>query len=88
MYEDLSLRFYRGGEAAFDLYTHYMYEKIFSERFVRTLTPEQLEVMRQHFFDRYARQTHCLIRLTEAQDPFFAALDDNLPPTARSGPRR
>jgi len=79
MYEDLSLRFYRGGEAAFDLYTHYMYEKIFSETFVRTLTPEQLDVMRQRFFDRYAGQTHCLIRLTEAQDPFFSSLDDNLP---------
>jgi len=79
MYEDLSLRFYRGDEPAFELYTHYMYEKIFSERFVRTLTPEQLDVMRQRFVDRYARQTHCLIRLTQAQDPFFAALDDNLP---------
>lgn len=79
MYEDLSLRFYRGGEAAFELYTHYMYEKIFSEAFIRTLTPEQLETMRQRFFDRYAHETHCLIRLTEAQDPFFAALDDNLP---------
>jgi pimeloyl-ACP methyl ester carboxylesterase len=56
-----------------------MYEKIFSETFVRKLRPEQLEVMRQRFFDRFADETHCLVRLTEAQDPFFAALDANLP---------
>jgi pimeloyl-ACP methyl ester carboxylesterase len=77
MYEDISLRFYRGGPEAFELYTHYMYEKIFSERFVRTLEPEQLEKMRQNFYDRYWDKTHCLIRLTEAQDPFFAALEEN-----------
>src|SRR6266498_1511171 len=33
MYEDLSLRFYRRGPEAFDLYTRYMYEKIFGETF-------------------------------------------------------
>ena len=77
MYQDLSLRFYRGGREAFELYTHYMYEKIFGERFVSTVPPEQLEAMRQRFFDRYAEETHALIRLTEAQDPFFAALDES-----------
>jgi pimeloyl-ACP methyl ester carboxylesterase len=35
MYQDLSLRFYRAGPEAFELYTHYMYEKIFGEAFVR-----------------------------------------------------
>ena len=35
MYQDISLRFYRGGPEIFELYTHYMYEKIFGESFVR-----------------------------------------------------
>jgi pimeloyl-ACP methyl ester carboxylesterase len=34
--------------------------------------------MRQRFYDRYVDYRHCLIRLTEAQDPFFAELDDNM----------
>jgi len=79
MYEDISLRFYRGGPSAFELYTHYMYEKIFSERFVLGIEPEQLDKMRRNFYDRYWDKTHCLIRLTEAQDPFFAAIEANLP---------
>ncbi len=78
MYQDLSLRFYRGGPEAFELYTHYMYERIFGEEFVRSIPPETLESMRQRFYERYHDRTHCLIRLTEAQDPFFAALDANL----------
>ncbi len=79
MYEDLSLRFYRGGPAAFDLYTRYMYEKIFGERFVRAAGAERLETMRRGFLERYRDRTAGLIRLTEAQDPFFAALDERLP---------
>jgi pimeloyl-ACP methyl ester carboxylesterase len=35
--------------------------------------------MRQRFFDRYQDRVHSLIRLTEAQDPMFAALEENLP---------
>lgn len=79
MYETLSLRFYRGGAQAFDLYTHYMYEKIFGEAFVTAVGPEKLEAMRQRFHERYAQRVHSLVRLTEAQDPFFAALDANMP---------
>ena len=79
MYEALSLRFYRGGPAAFNLYTHYMYEKIFGEAFVAAMGPDKLEAMRVRFHDRYAQRVHSLVRLTEAQDPFFAALDDNMP---------
>ena len=79
MYEDLSLRFYRGGPEAFDLYTRYMYEKIFGERFVSALDPARLETMRQNFYQRYHDRTTALIRLTEAQDPFFAALDERMP---------
>ena len=79
MYEDLSLRFYRAGPDAFDLYTHYMYEKIFGEAFVAAVGRARLETMRQRFHDRFRDQVHSLVRLTEAQDPFFAALDGNLP---------
>jgi len=79
MYEDLSLRFYRSGEQAFDLYTHYLYEKIFGEAFVRAVGREKLEAMRLRFFERYRDRVHSLIRLTEAQDPHFAALDEQLP---------
>ena len=75
MYQDLSLRFYRGSLEIFDVYTHYMYEKIFGEAFAARCY-DQLEPMRQRFFDRYKDQRHSLIRLTEAQDPFFAALPD------------
>ena len=78
MYQDISLRFYRGSHEAFELYTHYMYEKIFGEAFVRRIEPEQLEVMRQRFFDRYIDHRHCLIRLTEAQDPFFERIDERV----------
>ncbi len=34
MYQDVSLRFYAGGPPLFDLYTRYLYEKIFAEAFV------------------------------------------------------
>jgi pimeloyl-ACP methyl ester carboxylesterase len=79
MYEALSLRFYRGGPAAFELYTHYMYEKIFGSAFVEATGPDMLEAMRVRFHERYAHRVHSLVRLTEAQDPFFAALDGFLP---------
>lgn len=77
MYEALSMRFYRGGPALFDLYTHYMYEKIFGEAFVRAVG-DRLEAMRLRFVERYQHRIDALVRLTEAQDPFFAALDANL----------
>lgn len=78
MYEDISLRFYRSTREVFDLYTHYMYEKIFGERFVSTVPPEQLEAMRRRFFERYVDQRHCLIRLTEAQHRHLEALDEKV----------
>ncbi len=74
MYEELSLRFYRGGPEVFELYTHYMYEKIFGEAFVTKVRPK-LEAMRQNFEDRYRDRVHALVRLTEAQDPFLDALE-------------
>ncbi|MEI6666798.1 MAG: alpha/beta hydrolase [Acidobacteriota bacterium] len=78
MYEALSLRFYRGTLEVFEVYTHYMYEKIFGETFARSARGS-LESMRQKFFDRFKDRRHCLVRLTQAQDPFFAALDARLP---------
>jgi pimeloyl-ACP methyl ester carboxylesterase len=77
MYEELSLRFYAGGADAFELYTHYMYEKIFGEAFVRSAA-DRLDQMRRSFHDRYKDRTAALARLTQAQDPFFAALDERM----------
>ena len=77
MYQEISLRFYRGGPEVFELYTRYMYEKIFGEAFVAAMK-ESLPALRARFHDRYRDRTHALIRLTLAQDPFFAALDANL----------
>jgi pimeloyl-ACP methyl ester carboxylesterase len=79
MYQALSLRFYRSGPVAFEIYTHYLYEKIFGEEFLRTVPAETLETMRQRFHDRYKDRVHCLVRLTEAQDPFFTGLEARLP---------
>jgi len=79
MYQDLSLRFYRGGPETFELYTHYLYEKIFGEPFLRRTDPAALENMRQRFVERFGSRVYCLVRLTEAQNPFFAELDANLP---------
>jgi 3-oxoadipate enol-lactonase len=79
LYQDISLRFYAGGSELFGLYTTYMYEKIFGERFLRATPPEQLEAMRSRFEQRYASRVHSLVRLTQAQDPFFAALDARMP---------
>ncbi|NOY22347.1 MAG: alpha/beta hydrolase [Acidobacteria bacterium] len=79
MYQEISLRFYRGTKEEFELYTYYMYEKIFGESFVTKLVPEQLGEMRRRFYDRYVDDRHCLIRLTEAQNPFFAGIEQNLP---------
>jgi pimeloyl-ACP methyl ester carboxylesterase len=78
MYQDLSMLFYRSGRDAFEIYTHYMYEKIFGEAFV-TAFADRLDTMRQRFVERYEDKVHSLVRLTLAQGPFFEALDANLP---------
>jgi pimeloyl-ACP methyl ester carboxylesterase len=78
LYQEISLRFYRSTEEVFEIYTQYMYEKIFGEAFAAAIPPESFEAMRQRFYDRYIDQRHCLIRLTEAQNPFFGELDDNM----------
>lgn len=75
LYQDLSLLFYRSPDPAFEIYTHYMYEKIFGEAFASRIYGEKMQKMRQGFYDSYHDKTYCLIRLTEAQDPFFARID-------------
>jgi pimeloyl-ACP methyl ester carboxylesterase len=55
-----------------------MYEKIFGETFARAAS-DSLGAMREKFYERFRDSRYCLVRLTEAQDPFFAALDANLP---------
>ena len=75
MYQDLSLMFYRSPEPAFDIYTHYMYEKIFGENFATAIYGERMERTRLKFYDRYADRKYCLVRLTEAQNPFFELID-------------
>lgn len=75
MYQDLSLMFYRRPDPAFEIYTHYMYERMFGEAFARKIYGERMEQGRARFFDRYHDRKYCLIRLTEAQDPFFELID-------------
>jgi len=78
LYQEMSLRFYAGGRELFPLYTQYLYEKIFGERFLRAVEPEALDSMRQRFVERYIDRIHSLVRLTEAQNPFFGGLDERL----------
>ena len=77
MYQDISLMFYRAGPVAFDIYTVYMYEKIFGEKFATQVYGESMERTRKKFYDRYHDKTYCLVRLTEAQNPFFENIDND-----------
>ena len=76
LYQDISLSFYAGGPELFDLYTKYMYEKTFGERFLRSIGPK-IDKLRKKFYDNYKDRTRALTRLTEAQDSFFAMLEQN-----------
>ena len=77
MYQDLSLRFYHDSDSAFELYTYYLYEKIFGEEFASRIYGEAMEIGREKFFDRYKDRKYCLVRLTEAQNPFFEIIDSD-----------
>ncbi len=79
MYEALSLRFYALGPDQFGLYTHYLYEKIFGESFLRRVGRDALEPMRQRFEERYRASIHSLVRFTEAQEEYFGKLDERMP---------
>ena len=75
MYQDLSLLFYRSGDKVFEVYTHYLYEKLFGQQCAAKIYGDIMNGMRDKFYTRYNPKKHCLIRLTEAQNPFFAAAD-------------
>jgi pimeloyl-ACP methyl ester carboxylesterase len=75
LYQDLSLRFYHSTDEVFDLYTQYLYEKIFSERMVRKIYGAAMDEGRLRFYERYKDRKYCLTRLTEAQDAFFDTID-------------
>lgn len=76
LYQEISLLFYQGPDpAAFELYTYYLYEKIFGEDFASRIYGESMERTRSRFFDRYRDRKYCLVRLTEAQNPFFERID-------------
>ncbi len=79
LHHALSLRFYAGGPAAFELYTHYLYEKLFGEEFVAASGAEGLEPMRQRFYERYAHRVHSLERLMRAQQSFLSGLEAHMP---------
>ncbi len=75
-YQDISLHFYTSTDEVFSTYTRYLYEKIFGDRFLKNIYGAPMEKMRANFLDRYKDRKHCLIQLTKAQDPFFAAVDE------------
>lgn len=77
MYHDLSLRFYDSTDEVFDIYTQYLYEKTFGENISRKIYGEAMERGRFKFYDRYKDKKYCLVRLTEAQDPFFENIDND-----------
>jgi 3-oxoadipate enol-lactonase len=78
MYQELSLAFYAHGRDGFDLYTRYLYEKIFSEKFLSRIH-DKVERMRGKFHDAFRDHVYSLTRLTEAQDALLADLEANLP---------
>jgi len=43
MYQDISLRFYRNPDPAFEIYTYYIYEKIFGENLATQVYGEHME---------------------------------------------
>ena len=77
MYQDISLRFYHSTDEVFDIYTQYLYEKTFGENISRKIYGEAMERGRFKFYDRYKDQKYCLVRLTEAQDPYFENIDND-----------
>jgi 3-oxoadipate enol-lactonase len=77
MYHDISLRFYHSTDEVFDIYTQYLYEKTFGENISQKIYGEAMERGRFKFYDRYKDKKYCLVRLTEAQDPFFENIDQD-----------
>lgn len=72
MYLDLSLRWYR--ELPFDVYPEYLYEKMFSEKYVRA-HEEAVEAAKHHMLG-FKDKVYRLIRLMDAQRDWLLAVDD------------
>ena len=77
MYQDISLRFYHSTDEVFDIYTQYLYEKTFGENISRKIYGAAMDAGRYKFYDRYKDKKYCLVRLTEAQNPYFENIDTN-----------
>jgi len=71
MYLDLSLRWYR--ELPFDVYPEYLYEKMFSEKYVREHW-EAVEAAKHHMLG-FKDKVYRLIRLMDAQRDWLLAAD-------------
>jgi 3-oxoadipate enol-lactonase len=77
MYQDISLRFYHSTDEVFDIYTQYLYEKTFGENISRKIYGAAMDAGRYKFYERYKDKKYCLVRLTEAQNPFFENIDND-----------
>ena len=77
MYQDISLRFYGSTDEVFDIYTQYLYEKTFGENISRKIYGAAMDAGRYKFYERYRDKKYCLVRMTEAQNPFFENIDND-----------
>ena len=73
MYLDLSLRWYR--ELPFDIYPEYLYEKMFSEKYVRA-HEDAVEAAKHHMLG-FKDKVYRLIRLMDAQRDWLLAVDEH-----------
>jgi len=73
MYLDLSLRWYR--ELPFDIYPEYLYEKMFSERYVRA-HEDAVEAAKHHMLG-FKDKIYRLIRLMDAQRDWLLTVDEH-----------
>ena len=71
MYLDLSLRWYR--ELPFEVYPDYLYEKMFSEKYVRD--HEDAVETAKHHMAGFKDKIYRLVRLMEAQRDWLLAVD-------------
>ncbi|MCX6063545.1 MAG: alpha/beta hydrolase [Caldiserica bacterium] len=72
MYLDLSLRWYR--ELPFDIYPEYLYEKMFSEKYVRT-HEEAVEAAKHHMLG-FKDKVYRLMRLMSAQRDWLLEVEE------------
>lgn len=73
MYLDLSLRWYR--DLPFEVYPDYLYEKMFSEKYVRD--HEDAVETAKHHMAGFKDKIYRLVRLMEAQRDWLLAVDEH-----------